>query len=113
MTEIAIKPIKTEKDYQTTLKRIESLMDAPEGTPQANELEVLATLAELYEEEHFPIDSPDPIEAIKFRMEQAGLSLRDLVPFMGSYTEVSEVLSGKRSLTLEMIRALHEHLGLS
>lgn len=109
---VAIKPIRSDEDYQVALKRIESLMDAEEGTSEADELEVLSTLVELYEEQHFPIAWPDPIEAIHFRMEQAGLSARDLVPFIGSRAKVSEVLSGKRSLTLQMIRALHEHLGI-
>lgn len=112
MMNAAIKPIRSDEDYQVALKRIESLMDVEEGTPESDELEVLSTLVELYEEQHFPIAWPDPIEAIRFRMEQAGLSARDLVPLIGSRAKVSEVLSGKRSLTLQMIRALHEHLGI-
>jgi HTH-type transcriptional regulator / antitoxin HigA len=112
MMNTAIKPIRSDEDYQSALTRIESLMDAEEGTPEVDELEVLATLVELYEDQHFPIDLPDPIEAIRFRMEQAGLSPRDVVPFIGSRAKVSEVLSGKRPLTLQMIRALHEHLGI-
>ena len=107
-----IKPIRSDQDYEETLQRIGGLMDAKAGTPEADELEVLATLVELYEAQHFPMDLPDPITAIRFRMEQAELSARDLVPFMGSRAKVSEVLSGKRSLTLKMIRALHEHLGI-
>jgi HTH-type transcriptional regulator / antitoxin HigA len=112
MNNTQIKPIRTEKDYEAALLRIESLMDAEAETPEADELEVLATLVELYEEKHFPIDWPDPIAAIRFRMEQAGLTARDLIPLLGSRAKVSEVLSGKRSLTLQMIRALHEHLGI-
>lgn len=112
MTSTTIKPIRTEEDYEATLARIEALMNAEADTPEADELEVLATLVELYEEKHFPIDWPDPVEAIRFRMEQAGLTGRDLIPLLGSRAKVSEVLSGKRSLTLQMIRALHEHLGI-
>jgi HTH-type transcriptional regulator / antitoxin HigA len=112
MMSATIKPIRTEEDYEATLLRIESLMMAEAGTPEVDELEVLGTLVELYEETHFPMGWPDPVEAIKFRMDQAGLSARDLVPLLGSRAKVSEVLSGKRSLTLQMIRALHEHLGI-
>ena len=107
-----IKPIRTETDYKAALRRINSLMKAAANTPEADELEVLATLVELYEEKHFPMDLPSPIEAIKFRMEQAGLSVQDLVPFIGSQSQVAEVLSGKLPLTLQMIRALHEQLGI-
>lgn len=112
MTHAAIKPIRSEQDYEAALERIGALMEAAEGTEAADELEVLATLVEIYEQEHFPIDMPDPIEAIKFRMDQEGLTQRDLVPLIGSRAKVSEVLSGKRSLTLKMIRALHGHLGI-
>jgi HTH-type transcriptional regulator / antitoxin HigA len=112
MMSATIKPIRTEEDFKATLLRIESLMMAEAGTPEADELEVLGTLVELYEEKLFPMGWPDPVEAIKFRMDQAGLSARDLVPLLGSRAKVSEVLSGKRSLTLQMIRALHEHLGI-
>jgi HTH-type transcriptional regulator / antitoxin HigA len=112
MMSATIKPIRTEEDYEATLLRIESLMMAEAGTPEVDELEVLGTLVELYEEKHFPMGWPDPVEAIRFRMDQAGLSARDLVPLLGSRAKVSEVLSGKRSLTLQMIRALHEHLGI-
>jgi len=110
--DFAVRPIKTEEDYEDTLKRIESLMDAKKGTPEADELDVLATLVEVYEEQHFPMDIPDPIEAIRFRMDQLNLSDRDLIPLIGSHTKVSEILSGKRSLTLQMIRQLHQHLGI-
>ncbi len=112
MTNTVIKPIRSEEDYDAALARIESLMDVDTGTDEADELEVLATLVELYEEKYFPIEMPDPIEAIKFRMDQENLSARDLVPLIGSRAKVSEVLSGKRSLTLKMIRALHEHLDI-
>lgn len=107
-----VKLIKSESDYRETLARVDELMDAEEGTPEADELEVLATLAELYEKIAFPIGFPDPIGAIKFRMDQMGLRQADLIPFIGSRSRVSEVLSGKRPLTLKMIRALHERLGI-
>lgn len=107
-----IKPIRADKDYRNALKRIESLMEAEGGTPEADELDVLSALVERYEEQHFPMDLPDPIEAIRFRMEQLDLSQRDLIPFIGSRAKVSEVLAGKRTLTLQMIRELHEHLGI-
>lgn len=113
MMNLQIKPIRTEKDYTATLRRINSLMEAEANTPEADELEVLATLVEVYEDKHFPMSPPNPVEAIKFRMEQAGLSARDLVPLIGSRSKVSEVLSGKRSLTLQMIRSLHKNLGIS
>ena len=110
MTQSFIKPIKTEADYETALERINDLMDAAPDTAEADELDVLATLVEVYEEQHYPINFPSPIDAIAFRMEQAGLSQRDLVPYIGSRSKVSEILTGKRSLTLSMIRALHKHL---
>jgi HTH-type transcriptional regulator / antitoxin HigA len=112
MTSTPIKPIRSEVDYQAALQRIEMLMDAEDNTPEADELDVLATLVDLYEDQHYPIDCPNPIAAIRFRMEQTGLSTRDLIPFIGSRAKVSEVLSGKRPLTLQMARALHEHLGI-
>ncbi len=112
MTQSTIKPIKTEADYEAALERISTLMDADPNTPEADELDVLATLVEVYEEKHYPINFPDPLSAITFRMEQSGLTQRDLVPYIGSRSKVSEVLAGKRSLTLSMIRALHSHLGI-
>ena len=107
-----IRPIKTNEDYRNALLRIEKIIDAEPGTDEGDELEVLSTLVSLYEDEHFPMDMPSPVAAIKFRMEQAGLTARDLAPLMGGKAKVSEVLSGKRTLTLQMIRALHEHLGI-
>ncbi|MCK5695263.1 MAG: ImmA/IrrE family metallo-endopeptidase [Desulfobacula sp.] len=101
------KLIKTEKDYNLVLSRIEDLMDAESNTPEAEELELLATLVELYEDEHYSIDLPDPIDAIKFRMEQLGINQQGLVPFIGSRSKVSEVLNKKRPLTLSMMRSLH------
>ena len=105
-----IKPIKTQEDYDTALSQIESLMDAKPNTPQMDELEVLTTLVEVYEEQHYAIDTPDPIEAIKFRMEQEGLKQKDLVSIVGSKSRVSEILNKKRKLTIEMIRNLHKQL---
>jgi len=105
-----IRPIKTEDDYTNTLSTIESLMDAKPNTPQMDELEVLTTLVEAYEEQHYKIEAPDPIEAIKFRMEQEGLKQKDLVAIVGSKSRVSEILNKKRKLTIEMIRNLHKQL---
>ena len=105
-----IKPIKTQEDYNTTLSQIESLMDAKPNTPQMDELEVLTTLVEAYEQQHYKIDAPDPIEAIKFRMEQEGLKQKDLISIIGSKSRVSEILNKKRKLTIEMIRNLHKQL---
>ncbi len=105
-----IKPIKNEQDYADTLKYIESLMNAKPNTQQMDELEILTTLVEVYEKEHYKIDAPDPIEAIKFRMEQEGLKQKDLVSIIGSKSRVSEILNKKRKLTIEMIRRLHKQL---
>ena len=105
-----IKPIKNEEDYSQTLSYIESLMDAKQNTPQMDELEVLTTLVEAYEEQHYKIDVPDPIEAIKFRMEQEGLKQKDLVTIVGSKSRVSEIFNRKRKLTIEMIINLHKQL---
>ncbi len=106
-----IRPIRNSSDHESALKRIEALMSAQNGTAEGDELDVLATLVDAYEKEHFAIDSPpDPIEAIKFRMEQMGLSRKDLEPFLGSRARVSEVLNKRRGLSLTMIRSLHENL---
>jgi HTH-type transcriptional regulator/antitoxin HigA len=107
---VKISPIKTEQDYERALARISRLMDAQAGSESGDELEVLATLAEAYEMKHHPVYPPDPIEAIKFRMEQTGMTRKDLEPLIGGRGRVSEVLSGKRSLSLEMIRRLHAEL---
>ena len=104
------KVIKTEADYDAALSRIEELMEMEETSEVVDELELLATLVELYEAEVYPIPPPDPIDAICFRMEQMELRQKDLVPFIGNKSKVSEVLSGKRSLSLSMIRKLHEGL---
>ncbi len=108
----AIKAIRTEQDHQAALVRIDRLMDAEPGTPEGEELDVLVDLVELYESKHTRMGYPGPLAAIEFRMEQAGLSARDLVPCIGSRSKVSEVLAGKRAITLPMARALHEHLGI-
>ncbi len=107
-----IRTIKTDADLRKALARAEVLWDAKAGTPEADELDVLAILIETYEDEAYPIGLPTPVEAIKFRMEQQGLSQKDLMPYLGSSGRVSEVLSGKRELTLPMIRALVEGLGI-
>lgn len=107
-----IRAIRTEADYKAALARIDTLMDAEPGTPEGDELDVLTDLVEHYEEKHVPVGFPSAIAAIQFRMEQAELTPRDLVPFIGSRAKVSEVLSGKRSLTMPMARALHAHLGI-
>ena len=112
MSKSKIKPIRTEVDYQAALARIDALMDAKPATVKGEELDVLVDLVELYETKHVPMGYPSPVAAIEFRMEQAGLTQRDLVPFIGSRAKVSEVLSRKRQLTMPMARALHEHLGI-
>lgn len=106
------KVIKNEKDYDVALTRINELMDTNLETPEGDELELLVTLVELYEKMAHPIGLPDPIEAIKFRMDQAGLKQKDLIPFIGSRSKVSEVLSHRRPLSITMIRKLHEGLGI-
>ena len=100
------KLLKTESDYNEALKRIEELFDAESGTTEADELELLVALVELYEKEHFPIEAPDPVSAIKFRMEQEGLTNEDMVQYLGSKSRVSEVFSHKRNLSISMIRKL-------
>lgn len=112
MSKSKIKPIRTEADYEAALGRIDALIDAKAGTPEGEELNVLTDLVELYEAKHVHMGFPSPVAAIEFRMEQAGLTQRDLVPFIGSRAKVSEVLCGKRQLTMPMARALHEHLGI-
>ncbi len=107
-----IRAIRSEADYEAAIARIDDLMDAQSGTPEGEELDVLTDLVELYEAKHVPMGFPSPLGAIRFRMEQSGLSPRDLVSFMGSRAKVSEVLSGKRPLTMQMARALHANLGV-
>ena len=107
-----IKPIKTDADYQAALKEIQSLMMAGPDTPEGDKLDVMVTLIEAYEAKHFPMDVPDPIEAIKFTMEQKGLTVKDLEPMIGKSNRVYEILNHKRSLTLKMIWKLHKGLGI-
>jgi len=107
-----IKPIKNEKDYNQALERLEIIFDAMPGTPESDELEVLGILIDQYENEHFPIGLPDPIEAIKFRMEQMGYNQNDLAKIVGLKSRASEILNRKRKLSLEMIRQLHERLNI-
>jgi HTH-type transcriptional regulator/antitoxin HigA len=105
-----IKPIKTEKDYNQALERLEIFFDAKSGSPKGDELEVLGILIDQYESENFPIGLPDPIEAIKFRMEQMGYNQTDLANIVGLKSRASEILNRKRKLSLEMIRQIHERL---
>jgi HTH-type transcriptional regulator / antitoxin HigA len=108
-----VKPIRTKRDYELALKELERLWGAKSGTPEGDRLDVLATLIDAYEAAHYPMDPPDPVEAIKFRMEQQGLTRKDLEPLIGTRTRVAEVLNRKRSLSIGMIRRLHQALGIS
>jgi len=108
-----LKPIRTKKDYEAALAKVERLWGARSGTPRGDRLDILATLIEAYEAKHYPMDPPDPIEAILFRMEQQGLLRKDLEPMIGARNRVAEVLNRKRGLSIEMIRQLHEKLGIS
>ncbi len=105
-----IAPIRNEKDYQKALKRLEKIFDAKKGTEEGDELEILSILIDQYENENFPIGMPDPIEAIKFRMEQMGMKQKDLAEVVGFKSRVSEILNKKRKLTLDMIRKLNTTL---
>jgi len=107
-----IKPIKTEKDYNQALERLEEIFDAKADSTEGDELEILGILIDQYENEHFPIGLPDPIEAIKFRMEQLGYNQNDLANIIGLKSRASEILNRKRKLSLEMIRQLHERLNI-
>src|SRR2546423_3573963 len=108
-----IRPIRTERDYKAALRRVDEVWNSPEGSPEEDEMIVLATLIGAYEEEHYPMDLPDPIEAIKFRLEQQGLDTRALIGVIGQRSRVYEILRGKRTLTLNMIRKLREKFGIS
>ena len=108
-----LKPIRTEADYKAALAEVERLWGAPAGTPEGDRLDILATLVDAYENEHYPMDPPDPIEAIKFRMEQQGLTRKSLEGILGTRTRVAEVLNRRRGLSINMIRRLHEKLGIS
>jgi HTH-type transcriptional regulator / antitoxin HigA len=107
-----LKPIRTKADYEKALAAVERLWGAKSGTRDGDRLDVLATLIDAYEADHYPMDPPDPIEAIKFRMEQQGLSRKDLEPLIGTRTRVAEVLNRKRDLSITMIRRLHDRLGI-
>lgn len=106
------KIIRSEKDYDAALAHVDRLMSAKPGTPELDELKLWTLLVEAYEDKHYSIDRPDPVAAIQFRMEQQGLKQVDLIPYIGSKSKVSEVLSGRRSLSIAMIRRLHEGLGI-
>jgi HTH-type transcriptional regulator / antitoxin HigA len=108
-----VKPIRTTTDHEAALAEVERLWGAKAGTREGDLLDVLATLIDAYEAEHYPMDAPDPVEAIKFRMEQQGLSRRDLEEIIGTRTRVAEILNRKRGLSIAMIRRLHERLGIS
>ncbi len=107
-----VKPIRTERDHRRALRRIAELMSARPRTPEFDELEVLGTLVDAWESRHHPIDPPDPVDAIRFRMEQMGLARKDLEAYIGSRARVSEVLARRRPLSLSMIRRLHRGLGI-
>jgi HTH-type transcriptional regulator / antitoxin HigA len=108
----SIKPIRNDNDLEIALRRLRQLWDHQEGTSEADEFEVLAILVHAYEEEHYPIPPPDPISALRFTMEQKGLRPKDLIPYFGASSRVAEVLAGRRRLTLEMVRRLHDGLGI-
>jgi HTH-type transcriptional regulator/antitoxin HigA len=108
-----LRPIRSEADYEAALAEVEQLWGARSGTPRGDRLDVLATLIDAYEARHYPMDPPDPIEAIQFRMEQQGLTRKDLEPLLGHRGRVAEVMNRKRNLSIDMIRQLHEKLGIS
>src|ERR1022692_251225 len=107
-----IKPIRNEAGYEGALRRVEELWDSPEGSAGSDELDILTTLIEAYEHEHYPVDLPNPIEAIKFRLDQKGKDTRALIGIIGQRTRVYEVMRGKRPLSLNMIRRLHEEFNI-
>lgn len=107
-----IKPVRTDTDYRAALREIEALMKAAPDTPEGEKLDVLVTLVEAYEARHYPLDLPDPVEAIKFEMEQKGLTVKDLEPMIGKSNRVYEILNYKRALTLKMIWKLNRELGI-
>jgi len=108
-----VRPIRSEADYSKALAEVARLWGAKRGTPRGDRLDVLATLIDAWEAEHYPMDPPDPVEAIKFRMEQQRLTRKDLEPLIGTRTRVAEVLNRKRGLSIRMIRRLHARLGIS
>ena len=109
---VDVKPIRSEADHEAALAEVERLWGATSGTPRGDRLDVLATLIDAWEGEHHPMDPPDPIEAIKFRMEQQNLTRKDLEGILGTRTRVAEVLNRRRGLSINMIRRLHEELGI-
>ena len=109
---VEVRPIRSEADYESALAEIEQLFDAKPGTPEADRLEILTTLVEGYEDQHYPIPLPDPVEAILYYLESRGLSRKDLEMYLGSRARVSEILNRKRPLSLAMIRKLHQSLGV-
>ena len=109
---MSIKPIKTKKDYQQALSRLEMIFEAKKGTPEGDELEILGMLVDNYENRNFPIGFPDPVEAIKFRLEQLGYTQSDLANIVGLKSRASEILNRKRKLSLEMIRQIHDKLNI-
>lgn len=108
-----LKPIRSEADYDEALAQVENLWGAKVGTPEGDRLDILATLIDAYEAKTYPMDPPDPVEAIRFRMEQQGLTRKDLEPMIGPRNRVADVLNRKRSLSIDMIRQLHSRLGIS
>ncbi|MCC6919545.1 MAG: helix-turn-helix domain-containing protein [Alphaproteobacteria bacterium] len=108
-----VKPIRSEADYESALEKIARLWGSASGTPKGDRLDVLATLMDAYEAQHHPIDPPDPVEAIKFRMAQQGMTRKDLEDIIGTRTRIAQVLNRKRSLSIAMIRRLHARLGIS
>src|ERR1700688_4345101 len=108
-----LRPIRTKRDYKNALAEVGRLWGARSGTPKGDRLDVLATLIEAYEARHYPMDPPDPIEAIQFRMEQQGLTRKDLEPMIGTRARVAEVMRRRRNLSIDMIRRLHRELGIS
>ena len=113
MSNVTVRPVRTEADYDAALRDINALMDARPGTPDGDRLDVLVTLVQAYEARHHPVAPPDPVDAIRFRMEQSGLTPRDLEPYIGSRARVSEVLNRRRALTLPMIRRLADGLQIA
>ena len=107
-----VKPIRTEADYEAALTNVERLWGAKSGTPKGDRLDVLATLIDAYESEHYPMDPPDPIEAVKFRMEQQNLTRKDMEAIIGTRTRIAEVLNRRRGLSINMIRRLNQKLGI-
>jgi len=107
-----IKPIRSEEEYEAACSRMRELMGSEAGTPAGDELDVLADLVSVYEDRHYPIGMPSAIDAIEFRVEQAGLTRRDLIPYIGSRQKVADILTGKRDITMAMARALQRHLGI-